>query len=94
MENFIVFGNKAFIFLSLFLIYKNGFFKKRSNYFLKEIFLCSGLIGYNYLVEYNINNYVWKNIKPTIRKYALMKEKEFYELKKLEKDHKLHNIYD
>ena len=77
------YGNKALLMGSLFLLYKKGFFNKTSTYMLKEVGLVAGGIAENYYFEKLYNDYFWDRVKSTVRKYALRKEKEFFDLKNL-----------
>ena len=74
-------GNKAMLFGSLFLLYKRGFFNTASKLMVKEVSLVCGGVAENYFAETYINEYFWSNVKGVVRKYALIKEREFLELK-------------
>lgn len=77
------YANKAFLFGVLFVLYKKNFFNRTSPYMIKEIAVVIGGIAENYYFEKSYNDYFWGNVKDTVRKYALRKEKEFFDLKNL-----------
>lgn len=75
--------NKAAMFGVLFVLYKRNFFNKTSPYLWKETGVVVGGIAENYYFEKYYNDYFWGNVKDTVRKYALRKEKEFFDLKNM-----------
>ena len=89
-------ANTATMGLGLILLYKKNFFAKTSKFFLKESVLITGMIGYNFTFKYLANEYMWTKNKDIIRKYALLKEKEYYELKNQSKNFskKSEKLYD
>ena len=56
---------------------------KTSKYFWKEISLLAGLLSFDFAVKYANNEYFWAKNRDVVRKYALMKEAEYFNLKKL-----------
>lgn len=96
IQNVMNISNNGVICLGLFLLYKKNFFAKTSKFFFKESCLITGMIGYNLGFKYYSSEFMWKKNKDIIRKYALIKEREFYELKKQSKNYskKSEKLYD